>query len=104
LFDTVLRAYHDLVTRILDLDLVRRPVLFLWTGREQSRRLCARLDMSSKVNRDLDNPVYMIGLTGAAREVIFVAALAPRLDLYGSDRYNIANLVSYHAFVNYLTS
>jgi len=99
-----LRAYRGLVTRIEDLSLVRESSLFLWTGREQSRRLCARIDMSNKPNRDLDNPVYRIGLTAAAREVIFVATLAPQLDLHSSDRYNIANLVSYHALVNYLAS
>ena len=60
--------------------------------------------MSSKANRDLGNPVYMIGLIAAAREVILVAAPALRLDLRGSDRYNVANLVSYHAFGTLLTS
>jgi hypothetical protein len=62
------------------------------------------LDMSGKANRDLDNPEYRIGLTTVAQEVILVAALALRLDLRGSDRYNIANLVSYRVFVTCLTS
>jgi hypothetical protein len=60
--------------------------------------------MSSKANRDLGNPVYMIGLIAAAREVILVAAPALRLDLRDSDKYNIANSVSYHTLVISLTS
>ena len=62
------------------------------------------LDMSSKVNRDLGIRRYRIGLITVAREVVLVAALALRLDLRGSDRYDIDNLVSYHVFVTSLTS
>jgi uncharacterized lipoprotein YajG len=62
------------------------------------------LDMLSKANKDLGSRGYRIGLTTAAQEVILVAALALRLDLRGSDRYKIANLVSYHVFVTCLTS
>ena len=60
--------------------------------------------MSSKANRDLGSRGHRIGLTAAAREVILAAVLALRLDLRSSDRYNIANSVSYHALVISLTS
>jgi hypothetical protein len=60
--------------------------------------------MSSKANEDLGNCGYRIGLTRAAQEVILAAALALQLDLRSSDRYDIANLVSYHVFVTPLTS
>ena len=56
------------------------------------------LDMSSKANKGLGNRGYRIGLTATAQEVILVAVPALRLDLRGSDGYNVANLVSYHAF------
>jgi hypothetical protein len=49
--------------------------------------------MSSKANEDLGNRGYRIGLIATAREVTLVAAPALRLDLRGSDRYNVANLV-----------